>query len=81
MTKLNQIRCCYGEPLWGASIKVHHLGCSRDVEISWVQQIAVDLTSFCWIGAYILKVVFPTTNGSRKCNFYDVGVQQILVYF
>ena len=80
MTKLNQISCRYGEPLWGASIKVHHLRCSRDVDTSWVQGIAVNLTSFCWIGAYILKVVFPKTNDGRKCNFYDVGVQQILAY-
>ena len=50
------------------------------VEISWVQRIAVNLISFCWIGAYILKAVFPATNGSRKYNFFDVGVQQILVY-
>ena len=69
MTKLNQISCRYGEPLWGASIKVHHFRCSRDVEILRVQQMAVNFTAFCQIVAYILKVVFSMTISRNKYDF------------
>ena len=71
MTRLHQVSCSYREPLWGARIKLHHIRSSRVVEISDIILL---------IAAYILKVVFPTTFSSRKCNFHDEGVQQILVH-
>ena len=80
MTKLYQISCSYQGPLQGASVKVHHFRCSRDLEISSVHKTMVNFTSFCWITAYILKVVCATKISSRKCQIYNVGVQQIVVY-
>ena len=80
MTTLHQISCSYWAPLWGASVKVHCFRYSRDIEISRVHQTVVNFTFFCWIADLFLKVIFPTTISNRKCNFRNVGVQQIVVY-
>ena len=56
-------------PIDVSKFKVHHFRCSKALEILKVQQIAVNLTAFCQIVAYILKVVFSIRISRRKYNF------------
>ena len=65
MTKLHETSCSYGEPLWGASVKVHLFLCGRDIEISREHLITVNFTFFCLMAEYILKVVISATFSRR----------------
>ena len=65
MAKLHDTSCSHGEPLWGASVKVHLFCCNRDVKILRIHRIALNFTSFCLIGDYILKVIISKIFSSR----------------